>query len=695
MLPLPTPVKNTILLFGAFFFGSLSNKMMAQSYEFNLSSSQRVCLVSCEVELNPPKVTLRFLDSMFHGASPLEVFRRQPGNLTWTRIASSIPGGTGHWEDQNVKTGEIWEYQVKRKNTWNFRGEDYDATGYTMGNLRSDLELAPKRMILLVADDVVDKLPDAYLQLKKDLTAESWLVNELIVPRAKNWDSGAEVVEIRERIRDIYLQAPGTLKPSVLFIVGHVPLPRCGSTEVIAPDDHNENKGARGCDAFYADIDGIFTDTATYNPGGLATPLAVNLPGDFKWDQDFFPSDIEMGFGRVDFADIAELIDDEFTLLGNYLNRLNQYRMVEPGYKMGQRSGFYFGYENSNDGSYRSLVNISGPDKVFQNKPGPNHNRWVKENGPFNFYMQNLLVPDLEDWKTYGMDATVFSSDQSYWGFGDVPQPGGVYSRIRALLGVPSKCLVTLWTTTGINIFHQACSGEALGSAMKNIMNHNPVNQYLEKPPQEYDTQDWWNRTHFAYYGDPAIRLYQVPPPDTVYIAENASGQGELHWTYTREDTIHAFQISRSNSAWGPFEHEVILSAGDTQWLITNYQPGIFYKVNAVKILTNGCGELLFPGIGQITLAAPILSSSNALKNKPSLVAVNPITSTFQVSSSEPIERILLYNGLGQLLLDKTMSPSNQWQEDATSYPSGTYYIKVLGQKASWSETLIAIKYKE
>ena len=188
-----------------------------------------------------------------------------------------------------------------------------------------------------------------------------------------------------------------------------------------------------------------------------------------------------MAFGRVDFADLTEISTPEITLIENYLDRLSHYRNVSDGFYMGEKSAFYFGYNNSNDGSYRSLVNISKPENVFQKTDNSNHNQWVLNNGPFKIYMQNVTIPNLDDWLNYGMNATVYSSDQSYWGFGDVPQPLGVYSRIRTLLGMESKCLVALWTTMGINIFYQSCDGLSIGEAMKEIINHNEVNQYLEK----------------------------------------------------------------------------------------------------------------------------------------------------------------------------------------------------------------------
>lgn len=197
-------------------------------------------------------------------------------------------------------------------------------------------------MILLVSNDITTDLSLKYTRLKKEITADGWLVNELIVPRATNWNSSNEVVTIKNQIVNIYNNTPANDKPKALFILGHVPLPRSGSQDIVSPDDHIENRGARGCDAYYADINGVFTDNATYNPGGLATPLAINLPGDFKWDQDFFPSDIEMAFGRIDFADITDISTPEMTMLENYLDRLSNYKNVANGFNMGEKSAFFF-----------------------------------------------------------------------------------------------------------------------------------------------------------------------------------------------------------------------------------------------------------------------------------------------------------------------------------------------------------------
>jgi hypothetical protein len=666
-------------------------QLSAQNYSFNFNTNgQRVCLATSTVNLNTPAVTIQLLDASQNTSDSVFIYRRPFNTTSWNLVAGPLPPNTTTWQDVNVNLGEIWEYQIKRKNTWTYNNSNYDATGYTIGTLLKDRSNHQGQMILLVANDIPNSLPTKYLRLKKELTAEGWYVNEILVNRAYNWDSGDTVVQIKNQIATIYNNAPSNDKPKCLFILGHVPLPRCGSTAVAAPDEHNENKGARGCDAYYADINGNYTDTATYNPGGLATSLAVNLPNDYKWDQDFFPSNIELAFGRIDFADISDDTTSEIQLIANYLDRLSHYKNVSAGYDMGHKSAFHFGFDNSNDGSYRSLPNISNPNDVFQNSTNLPHPQWVQNNGPFKIYMQNLLVPDMNEWYQYGMNATVFSSDQSYWGFGDVPQNGSTYSRIRALLAAPSKCLITLWTTTGLNIFHQACTGEAFGIAMQSIMNHNSSNQLLEKAPQVYDTEDWWNRTHFAFYGDPTISLYQVAPANNPTISI-VNGNAQLQWAASTDTAILGYHIYESNTEFGVFNKINTFPITNTNYGIANYQTGKWYMVKAIKKMTSGCGQFIQPSIGIALQGNLTLNNERILQDVKISVSPNPTDDEVQIQSNKSIEniRILTYDG-------KTVKSMNNIQKnnisiDLQNFNKGVYYLKINGQSYSVVKKIVKI----
>jgi hypothetical protein len=671
-------MKKAGLLITLIFIGKVY--CFAQNFTFDFNTSgRRVCPLETRVDTTSKQVKLFFLDSASNTTEPLEVNKRLYGSNIWVPLIT-LPAGTGHWVDNAVNNGEVWEYQVKRQNTWNYGGTNYTATGYTIGSLAKDNTGSKGRLILLVANDVVSNLSTKYTRLKKELTADGWLVQELIVPRATNWDSQNEVVSIKNNIVSLYNTAPINDKPKCIFILGHVPLPRSGSTAVTAPDEHDENKGARGADVFYADTDGSYTDNATYNPGGLATGLAINQPNDFKWDQDFFPSDIEMAFGRVDFAELTDNTAPELTLISNYLDRLSNYRNVASGFDMGEKTGFYFGYDNSNDGSYRSLPNISKAQNVYQNYSGSPHNTFVQNNGPFKIYMQNLSVPDYVEWEATPMNATVYTSDQSYWGFGDVPQTG-IYSRIRSLLTVPSKCLVTLWTTTGINIFHQACAGEPFGVSLKPIMNHNQTNNYLEKPSQEYDTPNWWNRTHFAYYGDPSINLYQVAPPTNTLIS-NVGNIAQLTWVVSPSANVLGYNVYESATEFGSYTKVNSSMLTTNNYNIPNYNVNKWYLVKAIKYFETGCGTFLHASMGAVAkgnfvLSLPTATTSSILEETKLGVYPNPARNVVTIKAKSKIAQIKVYDASGKYL--KVIEGFNNTQVllEAAQFNSNVLFITV------------------
>lgn len=661
----------------------------AQNFTFDYNNhGQRVCLVESTVNPSLPSVTIHLLDDTLNTTNTTSIYRRQIGTNTWTNVATGIAAGTSSWTDVNVNLGEVWEYQIKRNSTWTYMSNTYDATGYTIGNLLNDKSDYQGQMILLIAQNVVDSLPTKVDRLKTELTGEGYYVNELIVKQAANWYSGDTVVSIKNQIQNIYNAAPANDKPKVLFILGHVPMPRSGSTPVTAPDGHNENRGARGADCYYADIDGIYTDTATYNPMGLVTPLAENLPGDYKWDQDFFPTDIEMAFGRVDFKDITDYSNSELNYIEQYLNRLSAYRNADSAYLMGNNTGFFDGYDNSNDGSFRSLPNISKAKNIIQKPFGGNHNQWVRNNGPFAIYMQNITVPNISEWNSFGMDATIFSSDQSYWGWNDQPQNFTNYSRIRSLLAADSKCLITLWTTSGINIFHKMCAGDNIGIALKDVMNHNNTNNYLEKPEQGFDEKDWWNRTHFAINGDPTVRLYQVKPASGLTVSYASMG-AMLQWTASTDTSVIGYHVYKSTSQFGKFERLTNQIVSSTSFTDTTYQTSDWYMLRAIKIEETGCGQFYNPSLGIFAQGSFTSSIENYSKLTFELFP-NPSDGNFTINSETLIDKIEVIDVQGKIIIHLIPKKYNT-SINLSDYNSGLYKVKVYSKNSFQSKLLSKI----
>lgn len=668
-----------------------TNTASAQNFTFNFNSNgQRVCLVESEVDNSIPSVTIKLLDYNQNSLYTTDIYRRPlyGSGSDWSPVASNLSIGTNQWTDNNVAFGDVWEYQIRRQNSWTYNAQNYDAIGYTVGAILKDNSSYQGRMILLVTNDIVNDLNEKYIRLKKELTGEGWFVNEIMVPKASSWYSGDTVVGIKNQIVLAYNNAPTNDKPKALFILGHVPMPRSGSSNVTAPDAHDENKGARGFDGYYADIDGIYTDIASYDPGGLQIPEAINYPGDFKWDQDFFSSEIEMAFGRVDFFDIDDYSLSEIEMIELYLDKLSDYKNSINGYEMGEKTAFYNGYDNSNDGTFRTLPSISKSANIYENLNGNIHPQWVQNNGPFKIYMQNQSIPEITEWNTYGMDATVFTSDQSYWGFNDCPQFGYVYSRIRALLASNTKCLVTLWTTSTVNTFYQACTGDPLGFAIKEKINHNTFNNNIETPQSQWDTEDWWNRTHLTYNGDPTIRLYQVKPPSELTVT-NVNGNPTISWNASVDSSVLGYNVYKSDSEFGIFSKINQSPVTTLDYIDPNYQQGVWYMVRAIKIMESGCGQFIQASIGIFAQGDFLLSTNDFTTDEKTIIYPNPSSSKVTIESSINIKEITLVSVSGQLIESQTQLDTNIINIDVSNLNSGIYFLLIKTNEAITKQKVI------
>jgi hypothetical protein len=641
------------------------------SFDF-MNNGRRVALVQAQVNLNNPSVTIHFLDNSSNTTETKSVYRRAlfANNPSWTLLAQNISASTLSYTDNNVLLGQQWEYQVKRMHATGV------AIGYTCASLKADKTDYKGRMLLVIDNSIAIALTNEIQTLKKDLTGDGWFVEPIFVNRVNGWDGGLATVSLKQQIVAIYNNAPNNDKPTHLFLLGHIPMPRSGR-DAFPPDEHDENKGARGADCYYADMDGVYTDNQTFNPGNLVTPLAINLPNDNRFDQDFIPSKLEMAFGRVDFADLNQSFNgiSEIELYRRYLNKLHAYKVVSSGYYMGNRCSFNLGYDNSNDGSYRSLIPISGTDSVVQRTNNTPHPLWVKNNGPFLVYMQNLTVPSFTEWNTYGMDAVVFSSDQSYYGFGDVAETGN-YSLIRALLASDTKNLVNIWTTMGINIFHQPGVGETVGYACKQIMDHNNANNILEKPAQQYDTPDWWNRTHFAYHGDPTIRLFQVLPPSN--LQQQSTTNNSLHLTWNKsKDFIVGYHVYSSNTEFGKYTRITNTILLDTFYTQNSFVPGTWYMIRAVKEQKTGSGIFLNPSQGifiETSILTNIITPASAFSIQ---MYPNPVKEVIYIKNPNAhlLKKLLVFNAQGKMVLAKQR---NTHILNVATLPKGNYHLQLF-----------------
>ena len=358
--PTAAVCKTTGLHFGSDFVGQNGIEADFDEIEvFNyvlseVEREQRLGGAVFYVESEGPGLNLRWKPS-FPGATSI-VQRRLKGDKTQTTLTNTISQSFS--DSQGIELGHEYEYDIGGQ------------------KLAAGMRLPPKEnrgKVLLVVDKTQMKSTTSQLlkQFQQDLVGDGWTPIFQPVPRHndKDWRANPPIIgSIKSMIVSNYVQSAGDLK--AVFLIGHVPVPYSG---LLAPDFHPEHRGAWPTDAFYADIDGVWTDARVNYPNPQSHPNS-NTPGDGKYDQDGIPENahgeaaLEIAVGRIDFARMTAFEGmTENELLNRYLEKDHRYRMGQILVPERVVVGSYFGNQHD-DIIYRTaLINES---RLFKHEVG-------------------------------------------------------------------------------------------------------------------------------------------------------------------------------------------------------------------------------------------------------------------------------------------------------------------------------------
>ena len=112
----------------------------------------------------------------------------------------------------------------------------------------------------------------------------------------------------------------------------------------MAPDAHTDHYGAWPADGFYGDVDGVWTDVSV-DESGARRDENKNIPGDGKFDQTTWPSDVDWMIGRVDLSRLPQFDLDEESLTARYFEKNHRFRMGEV-HRSGAMIDDHFGFFN-------------------------------------------------------------------------------------------------------------------------------------------------------------------------------------------------------------------------------------------------------------------------------------------------------------------------------------------------------------
>ena len=285
----------------AILFGLLcSFSLIAQTDSENTSVK-----LSAVVQATPPRITIQW--AAHPGATSVTIYRKLRTGTSWGSAIATVAASQGQYHDDNVSVGVSYEYKVTRSGGGN-------GTGYINSGIDVPMPDHRGKILLLVDNTLAPQLVTELAQLENDLKADGWTVLRNDVQRT------ASVTSVRSIVQGHYNTDPAGLK--AVYIVGHVPVPYSGN---LSPDGHGSHQGAWPCDGYYGEMNGNWTDNSV-NVQGAQNPKNNNVPGDGKFDQSNFPSEVELQVGRVDLYDMPAFSGDEVQLMRDYLGRAHGYK---------------------------------------------------------------------------------------------------------------------------------------------------------------------------------------------------------------------------------------------------------------------------------------------------------------------------------------------------------------------------------
>lgn len=564
--------------------------------------------VSATVQESPPSITLtmhRPGQSIPTGPNGggYYVYRKLRDDTSWGgNIGAVAPGGTS-FVDTNVSVGVAYEYKVAIP-TYSPFGASANSI---IAGIRVDQTAPRGRVVLLVTQTISDGMPDELAAYVRDLGAEGWTVHTIVVPVGGYDGTGNLHQPIRASIQALNTSYPGEIKNVILL--GRVPVVRSGINDGMRPDGHIVSY-AEAADAYYAEMDGNWTDTGTNAASNPPNSYLVNIAGDGKYDASTVTAlgtgqKIEFGFGRVDFSNYQ---GDELATTRLYLDKLARYRRSAADFQPGRRAAIRRSYDNVDETAWATMPGLVGPGNITTitsaDLPADSTGRLdtdaliTRENqrGPFLFYFKGS-----GDLQKLDQDsrAVFWTGMQSHWGFWADYGAGQMTGRI----GSDSYTLSFTWSIWAQRFqYHRLGLGGDMGDVLRSTLNNTDrVGGLYPYTSANMPYGDKNGRLWISHIGDPTLRLFPVRPPTNLAAAPSGADGVTLSWTSSTDTNLLGVHLYRSASPAGPWTRLTPAGSPYSGNTYTDTPPSAgewTYCVRAVKLETTSCGTYLNPSIG-------------------------------------------------------------------------------------------------
>jgi hypothetical protein len=598
--------------------------------------------VSAQVQASPAQITLSWPQDTSSTPSSYVVYRKAVGATSWG-TGTTLAGTTTTYKDTGIAVGTAYEYQIV-KNAGTVTGY-----GYIQAGINVPLVENRGKLVLVVDNTHAGALVSELKRLEQDLVGDGWTVVRHDVSRT------ASPASVKDLIKGTYSADPANVK--AVFLFGRIPVPYSGN---IVPDGHADHQGAWPADAYYADMDGSWTDssvnfTQTVNGNVATRERLTNKPGDGKFDQNTIPSPVELMIGRVDLSNLPgktawnspASFASEVELLRNYLNKDHNFRNRVTNPQRRAVIGDYFGSRSGEAfaaSGYRAAAALVGHDKVSNLNLIHNDKRgvWVPAlsssdylfaygcgAGSFNSIAGLGNSGNYNDGTTLefvnndvkGVFTLLFGSWLGDWDSED--------NIMRAVLATKTNGLTAAWSGRPHWFMHPMGLGEPIGAAAKLTQNNKSG---LYKTQRDNSP----GGIHVALMGDPTLRLHVVAPVSG--LTGSVSGStATLRWS-APNDSIIGYHVYRGASTNGTFTRLTSSPITVTSFADSAAPSNATYMVRAIKLETVASGSYYNGSTGKFWTVGQTTTSPTTTEPAPtSPTSPSSDTTAPKVTITSPI----------------------------------------------------------
>jgi hypothetical protein len=565
------------------------------------------CFLAATSSVSPPSLTLSWTVP--------------PGSISYAKRRTTESTNWGptfavcgdRYVDTEVDLGQVYEYNFNTYHNASSSGDPIPGNRYSVGkSILAALYLPPVeyrgRVLLAIDENLADSLTNEIRLLTLDLVGDGWTVVSNRVSRHQDyriWEDPASNAVYRAQVAAIknwitnYTAYTNDVR--AVLLLGHVSVPYSGLGG--CEDGHVEHMGPWPADAYYGDVDGLWTDTNTWS---LTNPYTVlqNDAGDGKFDQWVLPgnpggtSAMELAVGRIDLSRLPAFASNgpvrtETNLLQQYLAKNHRYRhagsalpalcLWTNGFEAHEMDWFVqraIGSSAAWFGASSGSSSLADPfhgntQAVFafaEGWGGHDNINNIRSNQHSTKDLAQLVDPIPVDF--YCLYGSWFCD----WNWSD-----DMFS--KAVLGMTNYGIASLWLHDhpfgGTSRWQLSRLGVGFDLGQIQVQS---VNQAVERSSV---------RTFFIL-GDPTLRMPVLPPPSDISLSTNGSGAFVLTWSPSSAQEAQYFVYRSTNPAVtnsADFVRLTPMSISATNFVDPSPPVGsLIYEVRAIRVEHTGCG---------------------------------------------------------------------------------------------------------